>query len=564
MRTNFLSPRRVLAFLLPIASLALLVLHYRHLAADFPNGSPWMDWAKYTDEGWYGDAAIRHYEWGRWNVPGDFNPAAALPVWPFLEALLFHWTGVSLVAARALTVTVFGGILATTWLLVERAEARDRQEFGGAGAPPMVGLAAPMGMLLLAASPFCFVFSRLAILEPLMVLFLLLTLLATTAVCVPPAPDPAFGVVEALALVRRNWLPLLLLGILVTLMILTKTTSIFLLPALGWMLFAAARYRLRPLLAVALPAGLVAAALWSVYFFGLVRPHYLADYRYLFSANGYTGITRATALKVIGDSWRGGVWIGRAIYPLALLAAIIALAQVKRLRQHRLIPALMLWAGGYIAFLAYHSNMQPRYYFVIAVPVTLLPCLVLDDLLLPRVTMRVERWALMTFAGVIAAAILANDVATLTHYLRHPEYTYLDAARSIQEVIVRDQQTDPGHSALVLSISGSDLSLMTGLRSICDDFGTMELADRVKLYRPGWYVAWNDVEDDKMDALSPLYKLQRVATFLAMDDPDRNLLILYKLVDADGQPEKPLRREIVPKRMQTKLGQQPSEEQLEH
>jgi len=52
-----------------------------------------MDWAKYTDEGWYGDAAIRHYQLGHWYVPGDFNPAAALPVWPLLELALFRVTG---------------------------------------------------------------------------------------------------------------------------------------------------------------------------------------------------------------------------------------------------------------------------------------------------------------------------------------------------------------------------------------------------------------------------------------------------------------------------------------
>src|SRR5438067_6350588 len=71
-------------------------LHFLHLRADFPNHSPWMDWAKYTDEGWYGDAAVRHYQWGHWNVPGDFNPAAALPVWPLIELVLFRFTGVSL------------------------------------------------------------------------------------------------------------------------------------------------------------------------------------------------------------------------------------------------------------------------------------------------------------------------------------------------------------------------------------------------------------------------------------------------------------------------------------
>src|ERR1700740_3077732 len=86
-------------------------LHAVHLNADFPNHSPWMDWAKYTDEGWYGDGAIRHFQRGQWYVPGDLNPPAALPVWPLLEGALFRITGVNLTAARALTVAIFGLIL---------------------------------------------------------------------------------------------------------------------------------------------------------------------------------------------------------------------------------------------------------------------------------------------------------------------------------------------------------------------------------------------------------------------------------------------------------------------
>ena len=96
------------------------VLHAFHLNADFPNHSPWMDWAKYTDEGWYGDAAIRHFQRGQWFVPGDFNPAAALPVWPLLEGALFHFTGVNLIAARALTVGIFALILLASYLLLRR------------------------------------------------------------------------------------------------------------------------------------------------------------------------------------------------------------------------------------------------------------------------------------------------------------------------------------------------------------------------------------------------------------------------------------------------------------
>src|ERR1700692_2409390 len=123
MLPSVLNSRRTLrlteAILLALAA-GLLVLHYLHLSADFPNYSPWMDWSKYTDEGWYGDAAIRHMQRGSWNVPGDFNPAAALPVWPLLELAVFRFTGVSLVAARALAVTVFALILTASYLLLRR------------------------------------------------------------------------------------------------------------------------------------------------------------------------------------------------------------------------------------------------------------------------------------------------------------------------------------------------------------------------------------------------------------------------------------------------------------
>jgi len=125
--------------------------------------------------------------------------------------------------------------------------------------------------------------------------------------------------------------------------------------------------------------------------------------------------------------------------------------------------------------------------------------------------------------------------------------------------------SDRSHSSLVLSISGSDLSLMTGLPSICDDFGTMELPERVATYRPGWYVTWNEVEDDKMEALAPYYHLHRVAAFPAMDDPERNLLILYRLDRPNaGAVQQRHRRTIPPRLLQTRLGQQPSTSQLEH
>src|ERR1700744_6344249 len=102
----------------------LFAVHLLHLRADFPNFSPWMDYSKYTDEGWYGSGAVRHFLSGSWRLPGDFNPAAALPVWPMLEGLVFHFTGVSLVAARILVLVVFAGNLLLTYALIRTQQGR--------------------------------------------------------------------------------------------------------------------------------------------------------------------------------------------------------------------------------------------------------------------------------------------------------------------------------------------------------------------------------------------------------------------------------------------------------
>ena len=82
------------------------------------------------------------------------------------------------------------------------------------------------------------------------------------------------------------------------------------------------------------------------------------------------------------DTFKDGSWIGPRLYPCALAAGIFALLRPKRLLAHPLIPSLLLWIAGYLAFLAYHNNLQPRYYLVVAVPMMMLLPVVLDQLVL--------------------------------------------------------------------------------------------------------------------------------------------------------------------------------------
>ncbi|WP_263411494.1 ArnT family glycosyltransferase [Terriglobus tenax] len=477
-------------------------LHAVHLNADFPNHSPWMDWAKYTDEGWYGDAAIRYFLRGNWYVSGDFNPAVALPVWPLLEAGVFSIFGVSLGTARGLAVGVFGAILIVTYLLLRRMRQGS--------------LVPAIAVLLLAVSPFIYAFSRLAILEPLLILLTLLGLYAGS-----------FLSPQAKGLPR--WLPTITLGIIMPLMVLTKTTAVFLLPAIFWMIFAQSGYRWRSALRFALPAGAISATLWASYFLIFVRPHYLADYRYLFSANQYTSFQKEPLWKVIANTFRDGMWMGRISYLLVAVAIAAVVLTHRKAWRNPLYISLLLWVAGYFFFLAYHNNLQPRYYLVVAVPLTILLAISLTLLSEDRA------WVRGAAAAALAVVTIRAGMETL-HYVRTPEYTYLNAAKRIRSTI----DADPRGNHLVLSISGSNLALMTGLPAICDDFGTMDLDKRVAAYKPGWFIAWNIVEDDKMDALAPLYKLTRVAEYPALDDPERNLLIVYRL-DPKDEP-KPVKK----------------------
>jgi hypothetical protein len=523
-------------------------LHFPHLNADFPNNSPWMDWSKYTDEGWYGDAAIRHYVTGHWYWAGDFNPAVALPVWPALEWMVFRFTGVSAAAARGLTVVVFGVTLVALYRLIARhTHARAENE---------ISLAAPLTVLLLCCSPFLYVFERMAIVEPLLICLTVLALLTVSHLQPLRLRGMSGGAVV------RNLLPTLALGLLLPAMVLSKTTAITLLVAVGYMVWARAGYRLWAAIRLAMIPCVLGIALWLAYFYGFVRPHYLADYRYLFSANGYTGIELDPLASVVLNTLRDGMWMGSVLFVSFLAMVALVLFWRPRLTSNPLVPALALWTAGYTAFLLYHNNLQPRYYTVIAVPITAMVAIGLDDFLYAK-----GRGARIVAASAVAAVVLAivvPDAVEEIDFVLHPTYEFEVAAQNIKRMVL----ADPTHSHLILSISGSDLTLMTGLPSIDDDFGTLDMDVRAKLYQPGWYVAWNDIEDDKMDSLAPNFRVQRVASFPAMDDPERNLLILYRLdpvLAPEPQPELPARKKApTPKPLVTKIGQQPSTEQLQH
>jgi 4-amino-4-deoxy-L-arabinose transferase and related glycosyltransferases of PMT family len=483
---------------------AFAVLTALHLSADFPNYSPWtFDWAKYTDEGWYGNAAIRAHITGNWYVPGDFNPAVALPVLPFIEWLLFSVTGVSAQAARSLDVAFFFLSLVLSYMLV-----RDKGE-------RWAGL---MAVTLMVTSPFLYSFSRLAILEPILIALTLLTL----------------NIAVRLPRMRRRALLSALLGILFAVMMLTKTTAFFLIPAPLWALAVSLRQERKPMaryLAIAVGTAMAAYALWMtiVWQCGL-----LADYRYLFFVNAYPK-PRELYWPLVAAFWsfHGELWADHVLMPLAVLVGVAAaLAWILRgrgLMADPLFGASIAAATGYVLFMTFQNHPQPRYFTVVAVfsfiqltrGVEVLVSRTARGLYTHPKFERVVGWAVLV---ATIAAVGVNSIRTV-QYALHPSYTFVNAARQLTEYI----DSHPNGNRQLLSISGDEISLITHLPALCDDFGTDPLETKAAQYRPGWFAAWNSLDPGALADLHTHFSLEQVATFRAFDDPERNQMYLFKL-----------------------------------
>jgi hypothetical protein len=477
--------------------LGFAVLHALRLDADFPNHSPWLhDWAKYTDEGWYGNAAIRAHLFGNWYLKGDFNPAVALPVWPFLEWLLFFPTGVSVEAARGLAVAFF---FANLWLSYLLLRARAQR------------WVALLALTLLVTSPFLYCFSRLAILEPLLTTLTL----------------AALNLAVRLDRIRRPALASAAIGLLFALMMLTKTTALFLLPALAWAVFMSLSEQRR--IAIRCAATVAAASLlvYGLWMALVLRAGLLADYKYLFFINNYRKPAEWNwPLLSLWWSFHGGLWADRILIPLSGLLALGAVLLWPKRRASSLVTdpvfgASILAVVGYILFMTVQNHPQPRYFAVVAFFCMFLVAQAVGALLSETGLLRQAGWAVVAAA---TAAILVNGAWTVS-YVLHPEFTFVQAAQDLARYIDRH----PNGKRLMVSTSGDEITLASHLPTLCDDFGTEELPTKLAHYKPGWFASWNDLDPGTLADLHTHYSLEQVASFRAFDDPERDRLVLFKL-----------------------------------
>ncbi len=469
-----------------LVTFTFFALTFLHLRADFPYNTTWNDPAKMTDEGWYSNGAIHLLTLGHWYAPETFNPSVALPVWPLMLVPWFQLFGVHMASARALTVFMYGLTLLLMYLVLRRTED---------GLVPFTAVA------LMAVNPFCYAFNRLAILEPLMVFWLML----------------GFWVAG-----RRDGSPIrraVLTGIVIAGLVLTKTTGLILVPAIVYYWWASSARTgtrfLRPLaISIALLVGIFMTYLLLVFWSG-----HLGDLRTFFSINNdhlYRGILRTVAGMALTES----LPIGKVLVPVAFLTFALSIIWIKELWQKPLFVACVMSIVSYLAFVAFHTKFPPRYYLVLAAPVTIIALLGV-----------VALWRRQpVYAAPLIGLLLASGVSMMVRtagFVRHPQYRFAQAAEGMARIMHADASAHP----VLLSSSGDDISLFVGIPAISPEYTAHGETALLNHYHPDFYAAWDNRPDLRMTArLSNLYSLVEKGRYTAFDETSRRTLVLYKLL----------------------------------
>jgi hypothetical protein len=330
--------------------------------------------------------------------------------------------------------------------------------------------------------------------------------------------------VASLASAKRLW-PLAALEILVTAMMLTKTTAAVLIPATVWIAWSAMGRKFAGLLRVLLAAVVFPSLLLKGYAALVSALGYGPDFSYFFGVNAIPDIDWLHTWGTLREFFQDCFWIDRVLYPVGLVILLLTVAWKRKLWSNPLFTASWIVLAAQAVFIfTRQDDFAPRYYLVMLVPLILVVTLTFGELI-------THSRNTVAFLLVPVAVAFVLNVWMTGQFLIHRDSAFHDAALSIRDII----RGHPEQNALILGVSGNELSLMTGLPSINDGYGTEEMAKKVARYQPGWYVAWNDVALKDEDFLSA-YRLEKMANYPALDDDDRVALTLYRMVRRANNP----------------------------
>ncbi|MDQ7063682.1 MAG: glycosyltransferase family 39 protein [candidate division KSB1 bacterium] len=364
-----MTQNRFAAFVL-LALILALALRLPHIEGDPPAGDISRSASFLADEGIHGYNALHWAITGDWYIADGFNPGVNTPVFMLFEYALLRTFGVHLKTVRYGAVAC--GLLSLVLLarLLRRLSRR----------------AALMGGFLWAMAFPLVIYNRLAFIENVLLVFMLL--LALLFVAFLERPQRLWPAVAGVAVFMAGWL--------------TKPTLIFLLPAFGATLLYVRPTHHRRATGLALLTAIVLVA--ALYFFW-VRP-YADDWAYYQSIHMAERMPQSLGEILLNYArYFGHLKLFEfmpLIYGLALVQFLgLAPAFLKREEQRPVVVLLVFWLVFGVGFLGFFAYSPPRYSLLLLPAVIGLAAMALDQWLVGDRPVRLTGWMKAAYIALV-------------------------------------------------------------------------------------------------------------------------------------------------------------------
>ena len=483
--TSFIIPGRKIWYGSIIGLIVIFnLLRLVNLNADFPPGIT-KSGVLYSDEGWYASAAINDYIVGGWFLEGDFNPAINMPLGQVFHAVSFRVFGMGLGQARIAPVLAAMLTVLFSYLLILKYLNRQLSL---------------LVILLFTVNFHFFAFSRLAIMDIIMLCFIISAIF--TADRFRGYAGVIFGSV------------LLLLGYL------TKSTAMFALPLLLYIVFSSGDGKKAAAVKSLIAAFMVIGGMLTYNFFA--ERAYPADFAYFKNINLADRMVGGLIewIRSGGNVILEGGTIGSILYPTALIVIAIALF-LKEFRQNKLVRIMGIWLISYFLLLSVFKYHPPRYFLSVTIPVIVLFVIGFQDICCKLPTKRIVQ-----YCSVIILIILALNGYRIVNYIFHPEYSMIEMFNGIKEKIYSEVHNED--DAVILADVAHTISLGTGFLAINSVLGTKDIDWKVKEYHVDYYIALG-IDHEVYDYMKQNYKIESMGEWDVLRNYKGRKMYLFRL-----------------------------------
>lgn len=477
------------AILLALAAV-LLLLRFVHLNTDYPRNIRWDDGIA-TDEGWYASSAVDQQTWGTWLLPGDMNIPVLMPVWSVIADGAFHLFGFSATTLRATVACLFLLCVLELCLILRHFGARD---------------SIPLFLLMIAANPWAFAFSRSGFLEfPMLSLCLLAMLLCLRR---NAEGGDSFRIAGA--------------GLVFAAAVLLKSTGIALMPPVLYLLLQQREFARRAWRDAVVFVAIFAVAI-AAYWMSFVRWH-PADVRFYLSvvqdSFHYWGV------RFLADAsrpFRYGLGSDHGLFLLALIVLPVSVfsERMRGLWRKPLFALCGVWLVCFLGFMVKHNN-DPARYFALTIPAVLILALAL--------VREIESTAMRKALLVLIAVDVMVNVAQVGAAMLHPSYSFHNASVAIGGIV----RADADHSQVVIGDDAHEVVLQNGLRPVNLLYHSADITELMQRYQPGWWLQF-DHEDNGgcfAQVLSQAYTAEKRGEWTILKPGEH--LILWRLEPIPG------------------------------